>query len=372
MPTRILKKSASLSVEGKKLRRSSRASLEAPFGEVVEETVRVGIIGCGYWGPNLIRNFHDLARCRVSAICDLQGSRLKPFGRKFPWVRLTTRSKELIEDSSLDAVVIATPISTHYRLAKQALEAGKHVLVEKPLTATVREGELLVKLAKKVAKTLMVGHTFEYHPAVLKVEELLRSGEMGRLLYIDSVRVNLGLHQSDGLNVIWDLAPHDVSIILRWIGQTPRYVSAWGQSYVKKDVEDVAFIRVEFEGGILAHLHLSWLAPAKMRRMTVVCDRKMVIYDDLEAVEKVKVADQGAHLEKDSRKVKINYRLGDIVSPRLDVDEPLARECAHFIDCILHNRKPETDGLRGLEVVRVLDAAFRSIKKGGARVRLGR
>lgn len=356
MPTRILRKN----------------ELSPALDEALKGCVRVGIVGCGYWGPNLIRNFHDLPDAKVASICDLQEARLRSFARKFPAARLTAQYQDILKDPALDAVVIATPISTHYSLARAALRAGKHVLVEKPLTATAREGAALVKLARRVNKILMVGHTFEYNPAVLKIGELLKSGDMGKLFYIDSVRVNLGLYQSDGLNVIWDLAPHDISIILRWVGKTPRYVSAWGQCYIRKNVEDVAFIRLEFEGGVMAHMHLSWLAPAKMRRMTLVCDKKMAVYDDLESVEKIKIADQGAHIDFNSRKTKIAYRLGDILSPRLDVDEPLARECAHFIDCILRNRKPETDGVQGLQVVRVLEAVSKSIQRGGTRVSCGR
>ncbi len=370
MPTRILKKDE-LSPAHKKRQELVRLETDrSVLDETLKGCVRVGIVGCGYWGPNLIRNFHGLADATVASICDLEESRLRSFSRKFPGVRLTTKYQDILKDPTIDAVVIATPISTHYHLAHQALKAGKHVLVEKPLTATVREGSALVRLAQTVHKTLMVGHTFEYNPAVLKIADLLKSGEMGELFYIDSVRVNLGLYQSDGLNVIWDLAPHDISIILRWVGKLPRYVSAWGQSYLRKNVEDVAFIRLEFPDGVMAHMHLSWLAPAKMRRMAIVCNKRMAIYDDLESLEKIKIADQGAHIDLHARETKVGYRLGDIVSPRLDVDEPLARECAHFVDCILHQRTPETDGMKGLQVVRVLEAAYQSLKKGGTRISL--
>lgn len=370
MPTKILREDE-LSLVRKQKRHSLR-QMKPDFLTLegkLSGCVRVGVIGCGYWGPNLIRNFHELPDAKVTAICDLQENKIRPYAKKFPGILLTSRYQDVLKNPAIDAVVIATPISTHYDLAKQALKAGKDVLVEKPLTATVHQGASLVKLAGEARRILMVGHTFEYNPAVRKVDELLKSGEMGELYYVDSVRVNLGLHQSDGLNVIWDLAPHDISIILRWVGRSPRYVSAWGQSYVRRSVEDVAFIRLEFDGGILAHMHLSWLAPAKVRRMTIVCDRKMILYDDLETVEKIKVADQSAQFDMDSRRAKVSYRLGDIVSPRVDVDEPLARECAHFIDCILTNKKPETDGHKGLQVVRVLEAAFKSIKKGGVRIR---
>ena len=339
----------------------SRAS-----GKKSSGLVRIGLVGCGYWGPNLIRNFHELPTSELAAICDLRAARLKPLMKKFPSVKLTTQYQDLISDSSIDAIVIATPISTHYEMVRQALRSGKHVMVEKPLAATVREATLLARLAAQRQRILMVGHTFEYHPAVLKVAELLKSGELGKVYYIDSVRVNLGLHQSDGLNVLWDLAPHDISIILQWLNQVPSRVSAWGQAFVKPDIEDVAFVRLEFPNGVLAHIHLSWLAPAKIRRMTVVADKKMVIYDDLENVEKLKVADRSAQLDSSSPELRVGYRMGDIVSPRVEVTEPLADECRHFIECVLQNKSPRTDGEKGLQVVRVLEAADRSLKKGGA------
>lgn len=332
--------------------------------------VRVGITGCGYWGPNLVRNFHELPNAEIAAVCDSRPERLRPLAKKFPSVKLTTRYQDLVSDPSIDALVIATPISTHYEMAREALRSGKHVLVEKPLALTVREGVSLIQLAERCQRILMVGHTFEYHPAVLKVGELLKAGELGRMYYIDSVRVNLGLHQSDGLNVLWDLAPHDISIILHWLNRVPTRVSAWGQAFVKKEVEDVAFLRLEFPDGILAHIHLSWLAPTKIRRITLVGDKKMIIYDDLENVEKVKVADRSAQLDPSSPKLRVGYRMGDIVSPRVEVTEPLADECRHFIECILQNKRPRTDGERGLQVVRVLEAADRSLKKGGALVSL--
>lgn len=332
--------------------------------------VRVAIVGSGYWGPNLIRNFHELEQSRVVTVCDLRPERLKPLAKRFPGVQLTTKYQEVLQDPTIDAVVIATPITTHFPLASRALRAGKHVLVEKPLASTSREGRALTRLARRCDKVLMVGHTFEYNPAVLKVAELLHKGELGKLHYIDAVRVNLGLHQSDGQNVIWDLAPHDISIILHWVGEVPRRVSAWGRSFIQKGIEDVAFIRLEFPGGLLAHVHVSWLSPAKIRRMAVVGDKKMVIYDDLETVEKIKIADRGAHLDSSQEKLRIGYRLGDIVSPCVDGTEPLLRECRHFVDCILEDRVPSTNGEKGVQVVRVLEAADKSIKKGGSPVSL--
>ncbi|HXV27973.1 MAG TPA: Gfo/Idh/MocA family oxidoreductase, partial [bacterium] len=210
--------------------------------------VRVGIIGCGYWGPNLMRNFHELSESKVVTICDLRPERLKYFAKRYPGIKLSTDPDAILSDPTLDAVVIATPISTHYPLARKALLRGKHVLIEKPFAASSQQGERLIRLAKRQKKILMVGHTFEYNPAVLKVTEFLRSEKLGKLHYIDSVRVNLGRHQSDGYNVMWDLAPHDLSIILQWVGEFPVRVSAWGRSFVQKGIEDVAFMRLEFPG----------------------------------------------------------------------------------------------------------------------------
>jgi predicted dehydrogenase len=335
-----------------------------------KKEVRVGVIGCGYWGPNLIRNFHEIQQARVAAISDLRQERLTPYLKKIPGVRLTTRYRDILTDPSIDAVVIATPVSTHYPIASQAIRQGKHVLVEKPLTLTTQEGLALVKLARRRRVTLMVGHTFEYHPAVLKIGELLRTGELGHIHYIDSVRVNLGLYQADGLNVIWDLAPHDIAITSYWAQAIPQKVSAWGHSFVKRKTEDVAFIRLEFPKGIFAYLHVSWLAPTKLRRMTVAGSKKMAIYDDLESVEKIKIADHGVHLDSSDPNLKMNYRIGDIVSPRIPVTEPLHQECFHFIDCILQGRTPVSDGERGLQIVRVLEATDRSMRRGGAAVRV--
>jgi len=333
-------------------------------------TVRIGLVGYGYWGPNLVRNFHEIPTAEITALCDLREDRLKPLARKFPSAKLTTHHEELIRDKSIDALIIATPISTHYEIARQALTAGKHVMIEKPLAQNVRQAMILTQLARRHNRILMVGHTFEYNPAVLKVAEILKAGEVGKLFYIDSVRVNLGLHQSDGLNVIWDLAPHDLSIILHWVGEVPKKVSASGRAFVRSGVEDVAFLHLEFPGGVLAHIHLSWLAPTKIRRMTVVGDKKMVVYDDLESAEKIKVADRGVHWDPANPQLKVGYRMGDIVSPRVEVKEPLSEECNHFIQCILQNTRPLTDGEKGLQVVRVLEAADRSLKRGGIPISL--
>lgn len=346
-------------------KRSYKAS--PPKGSRV---IRIGVVGYGYWGPNLVRNFQDIPVVEIVGISDIREERLRPLAKKFPRAKFTARYRDLISNPDLDALVIATPISTHYEIARKALEAGKHVLVEKPLAETTQQAMALTQLAAKRRQILMVGHTFEYNPAVLKVASLLNSGELGRLYYIDSVRVNLGLHQSDGLNVLWDLAPHDLSIILHWVGGLPKKVSALGQSFVRSGVEDVAFLHLEFPDGVLAHIHLSWLAPTKIRRMTVVGDKKMIVYDDLDNAEKIKVADRGVHWDPANPQLKVGYRMGDIVSPRVEVREPLADECLHFVQCIVENKPPRTDGQKGVQVVRVLEAADQSLKRGGVAVSL--
>ena len=330
-----------------------------------EVCVRLGVIGFGYWGPNLVRNFQNHSQSKVVAVADLEEDRLKPLAKRYPDVQLTRDFQTILKNNSIDAVAIATPVSTHYALTKAALKAGKHVLVEKPLAASSREGLELHELARSSGKILMVGHTFEFNPAVVKIAELLKADRLGNLHYIDSVRVNLGRYQADGGNVIWDLGPHDISIILHWVGRMPERVSAWGRAFIKRGVEDIAFIRLEFPDQVLAHINLSWLAPAKIRRMTVVGSKQMVLYDDLENLEKIKIVDRSPLLDPQSAEVRVDYRMGDIVSPHLDFKEPLALECTHFIHCILQNQTPRTDGENGVRVVRILEAADQSLKKGG-------
>ena len=341
------------------------SSLTAQRGSV-KPVVRVAIVGYGYWGPNLVRNIQDLEQSQVAAIADIDVHRLQKVSKKFPSICLTSDCRDVFNNPEIDAVIIATPVSTHFDLATQALESGKHVFVEKPLASSSEECRQLIQKATDRQRVLMVGHTFEYNPAVLKIKEILDSRQIGDLHYIDAVRVNLGRYQSDGRNVIWDLAPHDISIILNWVGAMPVGISAWGQSFVQKGVEDVAFIRMNFPRGVLAHIHVSWLAPAKLRRMTLVASQKMVVYDDLENFEKIKIADRSAQLDSNSAQMRVDYRLGDIVSPHVDFQEPLGRECAHFIQCINETMTPLTDGENGERVVRILEAADQSIKEGGS------
>ncbi|HUQ41872.1 MAG TPA: Gfo/Idh/MocA family oxidoreductase, partial [Candidatus Limnocylindrales bacterium] len=281
-------------------------------------------------------------------------------------IRLTTDHRTLFDDKSIDAVAIATPVNTHRKLVEEALAAGKHVFVEKPLAATSTDAEAMVRAAEKAGRTLMVGHTFVYNPAVVTIRGLIEKGELGRVNYVDSQRVNLGLHQFD-INVLWDLGPHDVSISLYWLGEEPEWVQCIGACYVQPEIEDVVFLTMGFPSGALAHAHLSWLAPSKLRTMTVIGSKKMAVYDDVHPQERVKVYDFGVE-SLDGDELRRSYRAGDIHSPRVPITEALQLEMRHFIECVRDGKKPRSDGEAGLRVVRVLEAGMRSLRSGGTRV----
>jgi predicted dehydrogenase len=326
----------------------------------------VAVVGAGYWGPNLIRNFNEAPGADMVAVADLQEERLALIRKRYPAIRFTNDHREILADRAIDAVAFATPIHTHRALAEEAFAAGKHVLVEKPLAGTVADAEAIIRAAERAGRTLMVGHTFVYNPAVVAVREIIERGDLGRIHYIDSQRVNLGLHQFD-FNVLWDLGPHDVSITLYWLDEEPVWVQCTGGSFVQPEIEDVAWLTMGFPSGAIAHAHLSWLAPGKIRSMTVIGSRKMAVYDDVTAVEKVKIFDQGVErLEPDE--LRRAYRAGDIHSPRVAVTEALQIEVRHFIDAIQKGTRPASDGEAGLRVVRVLEAGTRSLRSGGARV----
>ena len=331
-----------------------------------ERPLRVGVIGAGYWGPNLVRNFFEAPGADAVAVCDLSEDRLDAIRKRYPSVKTTRDHRELIADPSIDAVCVATPVSTHHQLATEALRAGKHVLVEKPLARTIGEAEALVALADEAKRVLAVGHTFVYNPAVTKVRQILESKQIGAIYYVDSQRVNLGLHQFD-INVLWDLGPHDVSIMLYWLGEEPEWVSCTGACYIQPTIEDVVFLEMGFPSGTIAHAHLSWLAPGKRRVMTVVGSKRMVVYDDVEVAEKVKVFDHGVE-RMDADELRRSYRAGDIHAPRIATTEALQIEVRDFIDAIRRGRKPLSDGESGLRVVRVLDAGMRSLRENGSRV----
>ncbi|HEY0580754.1 MAG TPA: Gfo/Idh/MocA family oxidoreductase [Chloroflexota bacterium] len=328
--------------------------------------VRVAAVGCGYWGPNVIRNLDAVPGFELCWVCDADAQRLRPVAARYPYVRATGNIDEIFDDPSIDAVYLATPVSTHYDLVRRALETGKHVLVEKPLATTIEQAESLGQLAAANRLTLMVGHTFVFSPPVRKVKQLVDDGQVGPIYYIETTRVNLGLFQKD-VSVLWDLGPHDVSILIYWLGEVPTQVSARGRSYPGEALEDVAFVTLEFPSGILAQVQISWLAPSKLRRTSIVGRQRMVVYDDLEPVEKIKIYDRGVDRQPASfGEFQLTYRSGDILSPRLDTTEPLYLECAHWLECIRTGQEPDTSARSAVEVVRVIQAAERSIRQGGA------
>lgn len=333
--------------------------------------VNTALVGYGYWGPNLARNLARLPMSCLAAICDQDAARLAGVSQLYPNARPVRDFQALLGDSTIDAVVIATPAHTHYALVKEALLAGKHVLVEKPLAMKVAEGEDLVAVAARAHKVLMVGHTFEYNPAVHKIRELIKTGQVGEVYYIYSTRVNLGRVQSD-LNVLWSIAPHDISILLYLLEAMPLEVSARGASYLKGEVEDVVFVDLLLPNNVLAHIHASWLDPSKVRRMTVVGSQKMIVYDDVADEGKVKVYDKGVYKKRDAAFGEFHYHLhsGDIYIPKIDMTEPLYNECAHFLECVREGKRPLTDGENGLRVVRVLEAAEASLRGHGVPVKL--
>lgn len=336
--------------------------------------VRVGIIGCGYWGPNLVRNFYKIQDCEMAVAADLDPQRLKFIKASYPDLKVTTHAGELLADPCIEAVAIATPVATHYDLAKEALSLGKHVLVEKPITETVAQGEELVELAKKNDRVLMVDHTFIYCGPVRKIRELIDHEELGDVYYFDSVRVNLGLFRHD-VNVVWDLAPHDFSIMDFLIGQSPISISAIGANhfdYTEKPLENLAYVTVSFDNHVLAHFHLSWLTPVKIRRTLIGGSKKMVIYDHLDPDNQVKIFDKGVGIEtkEDIHKTLVQYRTGDMYAPKIDQTEPLQAMCAHFIDCINAGKQSISDGEAGLRVVRLLEACDQSMRSGGKAIKL--
>ncbi len=328
---------------------------------------RIGLIGYGYWGPNLARNFHALANAHLVAIADADAKRLVDPARLYH-ARTHADAGEILRDPTLDAVAIATPARTHFDLVRAALEQGKHVLIEKPLAMNSREARELIVLAAEKQRVLMVGHTFEYNPAVWKIRELIQARALGDIYYIYSNRVNLGRVQQD-INALWSIAPHDVSILLYVLGALPLDVSARGAAYVGDHVEDVVFVTLTFPNKIIAHIHASWLDPSKIRKMTFVGSEKMIVYDDVDPEARVRIYDKGIYKRGDAYgEFQLKVHSGDITIPKLDMTEPLRNECAHFVECVRENKTPRTDGENGLRVVRVLEAAQESLEKNGAAV----
>jgi protoporphyrinogen oxidase/predicted dehydrogenase len=330
--------------------------------------VRIGVVGLGYWGPNLVRNLADLDSFEIAYVCDQRPAALEPIERRYTTVSSTTQFHELLADGDVDAVAIATPVSTHYALAKAALEAGKHVFVEKPLAASSDEVRGLMELAEERDRVLMPGHTFLYSPAVRTIKNLIDEGELGDIYFISSSRVNLGLHQPD-VSVVWDLGPHDFSILRYWLGTLPAEISALSRSCVIPHIPDVCFINMRYPSGTVAHVELSWLAPSKLRRTAIVGSKKMVVYDDT-ATEPVKIFDSGASLPDPESfgEYKLSYRTGDILSPRIDATEPLSLELADFAAAIREGAPLASSAEVGLDVVRTVEAVDRSLAEDGAPV----
>src|SRR3989338_7773674 len=334
--------------------------------------INCGVIGCGYWGPNIIRNLYEMDDVRPVSCCDIRPHRLQFIKKRYPLVDATLDYKEMLDNPDIDAVVIATPAFTHFQIAKEAFSKGKHVLIEKPMTRTSLEAKKLIELARKKDRVLMVDHIFIYSPAVQKIKEIITKGELGDIYYFDSVRINLGLFQHD-VNVVWDLAPHDIAIMDYLLNRRPKSVSAIGSCHIGNCIENTAYLHIKYGNNLIAHIHVNWLAPVKIRTTLIGGSRKMVVYNEIEPSEKVRVYSKGVDIRNDPdgrRKTLIDYRTGDMYAPKIEHKEALGNVCAHFIDCIAKGKEPITGGEAGLRVVEILEAAQRSIKNGGRAIQL--
>jgi len=334
--------------------------------------INVGVIGVGYWGPNIIRNFDSCNQTRMVIASDLKPERLAFIQKKHPALKATADYREIINDPAIDAVAICTPVFTHYELAKEALLAGKHVFLEKPMTSTSQQAEELVNLAAQKKLTLMLDHTFIYTGAVQLIKKLVDAGEIGDIYYFDSVRINLGLFQHD-VNVIWDLAPHDISIMDHFLQLKPESVVATGADHVGKGHEDVAYLTVYFPNNIIAHIHANWLSPVKIRQTLIAGTKKMIVWDDNLPNDKIKIYDSGITVNRTKDEIYdtlIQYRTGDMWAPKVPLTEALSLEVNHFAECIESGATPLTDGVAGLNVVRILEASEKSIKARGKEIRL--
>jgi predicted dehydrogenase len=338
--------------------------------------INVGVVGCGYWGPKHIRVCHELNEANLTSVCDIEEKKLEQVRRLYPNLETTSNYQEFLKND-IDAVIISTPVNTHYELAMEALSRDKHVLIEKPLTSTGQEAMALKDMAEKRNLVLMAGHTYEYHPAIDYLKKLVSSGDLGEIYSIDASRLNLGLFRPD-VNVIWDLAPHDISIILSLMNDEPIAVSARGTHHIDPKVCDVAYIEILFKKGTMGHIHVSWLHPRKIRQITIVGSRKMVDYDDVSENEKIHIYDKGLTISANgisngNGKFSAwppNYRYGDVVIPYISNAEPLKVECSHFIKCIAEGTKPKSDAWAGFMVTKILEAADKSLANGGQRVKL--
>jgi predicted dehydrogenase len=334
--------------------------------------IKIGLVGCGYWGPNLVRNFRSLSDCNLKIMCDTSEQRLAHLKSLYPEVETATDYHYMLQEVGIDAVIIATAVRLHYPMARASLLAGKHTFIEKPMASSSHECEELIKIAQKKGLVLMVGHTFLYSPAVRKIKEIVDSGDIGEIRYINARRLNLGLYQKD-INVAWDLAPHDISIVLSIIGEQPLTVNCQGSAHITPGIEDRTTMCLNFQKQRTAIIQSSWLDPRKVREMTIVGSKRMIVYDDVAPLEKIRIFD--ARVERPPHydtfaEFQYAYHYGDVYSPYIKQEEPLKTECQHFLDCIKLGKTPLTDGQQGLELVRILEVSSESLKKGGAAVPL--
>ncbi len=345
------------------------ASYATP-GKPASDVIRMGIIGYGYWGPNIVRNFHAQQGSEVVAVCDNSSNALKRVQRSYPGIAVTSDTRDLLTSPDIDAIAVVTPVWTHYELAKSALQNGKHVFVEKPFTCTSAQAEELIELAERKKLKIMVDHTFLFTGAVRRIEELINDGTLGNLYYYDSTRVNLGLLQHD-VNVIWDLAPHDLSIMSHLIKEKPEAVVATGEQHLNGLV-DIAFLTIYYPRNIIGHVNVNWLSPVKVRTTLIGGEKKMLVWNDIEADEKIKVYDRGVAITSGEARYQtlVSYRTGDMWAPRVEQVEALNVEAAYFVDCIRNDKTPFNDGVAGLNVVRMLEAADRSLQQKGGIVQL--
>lgn len=331
--------------------------------------MKIAIIGYGYWGPNLVRNFSSVDACTVAMVADLRTERFKSLNKTYPAIKTTASVNDVIDNTEIDAIAIATPVFLHFKLAKEALLKGKHVLIEKPMTATSNEAKELIEIAQKNKKVLMVDHTFLYTGAVQKMKELIDSKTIGKIKYFDSTRINLGLFQPD-VNVIWDLAPHDISILSHLVKDKPYSVNATGISHTNNQIENIAYLTVNYQSDIIAHFNCSWTSPVKIRQILIGGDKKMILFDDVEPSEKVKIYDTGYTMstDEDKRRILVDYRAGDIYVPQLSRKEALLGMATDFVNAITKGTEPISNWQSGLEVVKVLEASQKSIKQNGSAV----
>jgi len=331
--------------------------------------MNIAIIGFGYWGPNLVRNFNSVQDCKVKYVCDFRKERLAIVNKQYPSIETTDNFDQVLDDSSVEAVVIATPVFTHFDLAKKALLKGKNVLIEKPMTSTSEEATTLKDLADKAKKLLMVDHTFLYTGAVQKMKSLIDGGNIGKIQYFDSTRINLGLFQPD-INVLWDLAPHDISILNYLVAEKPYSVNATGISHTHNGIENIAYLTVNYESGFIAHFNCSWTSPVKIRTMLIGGEKKMLLFNDLEPTEKIRVYDTGYEhkTDEEKRRIMVDYRAGDVFLPKIDSREALFGMASDFISAIRENKKPVSDFESGLSVIKILEASQQSIKQKGKEI----